>query len=298
MWGTVPSHDPGPATGLSEPPLIAVILTCHNRRAITVRCLKSLRAQFGAGIHFHLDLYLVDDGSSDGTTSSALAIFPNAQVIQGDGELYWAGGMALAEREAVRSRPDFLLWLNDDVELFEGALRSLLSSAFQFPRSIVVGATVDPSSGRVTYGARRRARTHPGRLTLVELRPFAQRGDSFNGNCVLVPLQIHDLVGPIDSGFSHSVADWDYGLRATALGIGIWQVPLAVGTCSDQRTVRPCKSPWQAWRTLQEPTGMPWGDQARYLHRHGPPYWPYLLIRDQLIGLIRLCRAARRMNLS
>lgn len=46
------------------PAEIAVLMTCHNRRALTVRCLESLAAQPGFTASA---LFLVDDGSSDGT---------------------------------------------------------------------------------------------------------------------------------------------------------------------------------------------------------------------------------------
>jgi len=45
---------------------VAVLLTCYNRKAQTIACLGSL---FEATIpeDLHLDIYLTDDGSTDGT---------------------------------------------------------------------------------------------------------------------------------------------------------------------------------------------------------------------------------------
>ncbi len=73
-------------------------------------------------------MYLVDDGSGDGTTPAVHAEFPEVRVIAGTGHLYWSGGMRVAQQAAVLSDPDYLLWLNDDVELEPEALATLLAT--------------------------------------------------------------------------------------------------------------------------------------------------------------------------
>ena len=69
--------------------------------------------------------------------------------------------MRLAFTRAVPARPDYLLWLNDDVVLDDDALERLLAThaalcAERQPLSLVVGATRDPQSGTTTYGGLRR----------------------------------------------------------------------------------------------------------------------------------------------
>lgn len=38
--------------------------------------------------------------------------------------------------------------------------------------------------------------------------------DSFNGNIVLIPLSVFNILGFNDNYFTHSFGDLDYGLRA------------------------------------------------------------------------------------
>ena len=55
---------------------------------------------------------------------------------------------------------------------------------------------------------------------------------TFNGNVVLVPKSVYRRVGGIERRFSHAYADFDYGLRARALGFQVVVSGNAVGTCA------------------------------------------------------------------
>src|SRR5439155_26563506 len=118
---------------------VTAILACHNRRALTMRALRSFFGQLVA-TPVELDAVLVDDGSCDGTAEAATAEWSRLRVIRGTGSLYWAGGMALAEREAINAAPAYLLWLNDDVELAPYALECLFQTACSAAPAIAVGA--------------------------------------------------------------------------------------------------------------------------------------------------------------
>ena len=74
-------------------------------------------------------------------------------VIRAPGNLYWAGGMALAERIALQGDPDYLLWLNDDVTLDKDALTVLFGGdeANKAGHGIVVGALRDRTTDLLTY---------------------------------------------------------------------------------------------------------------------------------------------------
>src|SRR6476620_8947755 len=94
---------------------VAVIMTVHNRREKTLACLRSVAASRSPSVDYQV--FIVDDGSTDGTSQAVQTEFPAASVIGADGDLYWAAGMALAESAAREHAWDVLLWLNDDVEL-------------------------------------------------------------------------------------------------------------------------------------------------------------------------------------
>jgi GT2 family glycosyltransferase len=261
---------------------VVAILTAYNRRELTLACLRSYFCQDVADSD--LSAVLVDDGSSDGTGDAVSAEFPAAEVISASGDLFWARGMATAEARAVRSDPDYLLWLNDDVRLYPDALRRLLAVAEAHSGCplLLAGAVCDPASGVTTYGGMRRRDWHPLRYALATPQGLPTTVDAVHGNVLLVPRETYRLVGGIDGGFAHSYADMDYSLRLRRHGGENVLIPGHVGTCAanDIMSVSLDPSlPFAArWRFLHGRKGRPLGSQVRYLRRHAGPWWPVFLL--------------------
>jgi GT2 family glycosyltransferase len=260
---------------------VCAVLTVHNRRHATLRCLASLHQGQLDGID--LTTIVVDDGSTDGTADAIREAFPGTRIIAGDGNLYWTGGMALAEATALSSTDaDFLLWVNDDVQVDDGGLRGLVdeAAAAALPR-IVVGSLVDPRSGNPTYGGFRRDRLRPMRFIRVEPAETAQPADAFNGSLVLVPRRVAEALGGVDTRYPHLLADLDYGLRARRMGVPIVVAGGVHGTCVDDHVQPPFERPGLKLREriaiLHQTPHMPWRARLRFLSRHGGPLWPVYL---------------------
>lgn len=205
---------------------IAALLTCHNRRDKTIMCLHALYNQQNFGEQYNIEVFLVDDGSTDGTSEAVREKFPEVKIIMGNGNLYWNRGMHLAWTEAAKQSFDFYIWLNDDTMLFPGALQDLLNCAqLTNEKSIICGTTRSALNGAVTYGGRSRTKG------LLKPNNQLQQCDYFNGNCVLVPDSVFKTVGNLDYMFSHSTGDWDYGMRAAKKGIKLFISFYYIGTC-------------------------------------------------------------------
>ena len=139
---------------------------------------------------------MVDDASTDGTAAAIRTEYPWVEVIDGSGALFWNRGMYVGFGAALQRPADYYLWLNDDTVLVADALQSLLQQSEQLRRAegtpvIVVGATAERSSGRVTYGGRvRRSRLRRFNFELVwdEKRPVPC--EAIEGNCVLIPREV------------------------------------------------------------------------------------------------------------
>src|SRR5690554_101285 len=107
---------------------IAVLLTCHNRREKSLACLKYL-FKATLPVNYAIEVFLVDDGSIDGTSQAINIEFPAVNIIKGSGDLFWNRGMHLAWDKAAKTGYPFYLWLNDDTILFETAISELLKSS-------------------------------------------------------------------------------------------------------------------------------------------------------------------------
>lgn len=204
---------------------MAVILTCYNRRDKTIKCLTNLfKSAVPDGLT--IEVFLVDDGSTDGTADGVKAFFPSVKIFQGDGNLFWNRGMHYAWSEAVKhDNYDYFFWLNDDTFLFPQSIETIINSYKASPLSTIVCASVSSETDeRITYGGFRHGK-------LLEPNGTTQECDYFNGNCVLVPARVYEKIGSVDSTFHHSLGDFDYGLRAGKMNIGIVTSPIFVATC-------------------------------------------------------------------
>jgi len=257
-------------------------MTCYNRKAMTLACLEALAAQI-LPVDVNVSVFLMDDGSTDGTSDAIRDRFPEATVLRGDGSLYWNGGMGVAFAEAARANFDFYLWLNDDTYLYPNALSTLLG-AYSFtkrlgPQSIIVGSVVDPATGKHSYGGvSRHSAWRPVRFVPVLPESLPRQCDCMNGNCVLIPAAVAERVGNLSCEFRHGIGDFDYGLRARKAGCFVWIAPGYVASCKPnprQGTWRDAKLPFmERWKKLLGPKGLPPREWFIFCLRHSGPLWP------------------------
>jgi GT2 family glycosyltransferase len=276
---------------------LAVLLTCFNRKQKTLESLGDLFSQT-LPAEIAMQVYLVDDGSTDGTAEAVSAAFPQVNVIRGSGNLFWNRGMYLAFAEAMQVGHDYYLWLNDDTCLYPNAISSLLITSKQLegqgkPNSIVVGSTCDPTDGTTTYGGVVRSSWwHPFHHRLLEPSQEPQACQTMNGNCVLIPQSVVKRVGNLDPAFTHYAGDYDYGLRAQKHGCPVWIAPGHIGTCGLSAPERlkqnsTLSTSHKHWEKVDHPKGIrtddidlhPFSEWKVFSQRHGGLLWPiYWLI--------------------
>jgi GT2 family glycosyltransferase len=253
-------------------------MTCYNRRDTTLACLEALNQQ-----DVNFDVYLVDDGSSDGTSEAVRIYYPAVRILEGDGNLFWVGGMRMAFAEAFKGSYDYYLWLNDDTILEPKALSNLINIHHELTKhghshSIIVGSTRDPLTGKPTYGGAVQSKHwYSNKFEFVEPGKTPQECDTLYGNCVLIPHSVAEKVGNIDAAFIHSLGDLDYGLRARKLGCSVWAAPGYVGTCSKNSV----SGSWadtnlplfERLKKVFQIKGFPIRAWTVFVKRHSGPFW-------------------------
>jgi len=264
-------------------PSVAVLITCHNRSKKTLLCLESLFAN-KIKKSTKISVFLVDDGSKDGTSSKVKKKYPGVNLIQGSGDLYWNGGMRIAFDKAMSIGFDSYLWLNDDCLLFNTTLEKILKTWAQLKKEtkkdvIVGGSTLDPVTQKISYG---------GELRVSKWRPLEfrhilptnkpQKCDVINGNFVLIPHSISKKLGNLDSDFVHSMGDIDYALRAKKIGIETYITPGFIGFCQ----VNPIHDNFknkglkriQRFRMILDKKALPLKAWMKMTRRHCGFFWP------------------------
>ena len=243
---------------------IAALLTVHNRKEKTMECLTNLFRQ-DLCEDVKLDIYLTDDGSTDGTAEAIKEHFPSVIVVHGDGTLFWNRGMYVAWKEAAKKQYDFYLWLNDDTFLYSGALSKLMEASIcKKNKAIIVGVTQNLIHTQATYGGLLK----DGRIAPVD--GHLHRIHHFNGNIVLIPNDVFNVLGNLDWYFTHGKGDFDYGLRANEKGIEMFQVGHYIGECDRHLTIDKWCNPQvpfiERWKAMWRPNGMP-PHETYYLER-------------------------------
>jgi GT2 family glycosyltransferase len=276
---------------------LAAIATAFNRRETTLLSLAHLLSQEGNS-NLSLTVFLVDDGSTDGTADAVKRQFPHVRLLLGSGSLYWNGGMRFAFASAMQEDFDAYIWFNDDSNLYPDALTRLVACAEQQLNdgkgAIVTGSMQSPATRQRTYGGWKK-HTRGIRLTLEAVTPDPRRPlacDTINGNFTLITRSVALALGNLDEAFTHQLGDLDYGLRAKAAGFDVVVAPGFFGECSDNSPRKTWRdqtlSLGDRWRHLQSPKGAPPKEWILYTRRHYGWRWPLYALSPYVRTLLGL----------
>ncbi|MDU7947257.1 MAG: glycosyltransferase family 2 protein [Clostridium sp.] len=268
---------------------IAVIITCHNRKEKTEKCIKSI--VFNSNYSF--DFYITDDKSNDGTFKMLNDISDKLNlriyIEKGDGNLFWCKGMKKSFDKAIDKGYDLYLWVNDDVEFYENFIDKLLQVYHERKNEdgvIVVGSFRDKYTGEFTYGGVKSIGKEKLKYSFIQPIDRIQECDTMNGNCVMIDSFTVNKIGSLDGEYEHGMGDFDYGYRATESGGNIYIAPGYVGTCSRNEikdTWKDCNlSLKRRLELVKSPTGLPLKSWKKYSRRFGGKLWVIKFIKPYI----------------
>ena len=264
---------------------IAIIMTAFNRKAKTLESLRKLFFSKTEGIGF--TVYLTDDGSKDGTSEEVGKLFPQVVLSQGNGSLFWAGGMNLSWKRAVADGGyNGYLWLNDDTVIKNNLWPELLA-ADEYCKSeygkggIYVGSTLDTEGKNLTYGGSVLSSCWRGVFSKLPPDGTFRECDIANGNITYISDDVVKKIGCFYPGYIHG-ADYDYTYWAHGEGFPVLLLRDYVGFCDNDhkplREILLSKSLKERIKYLYAPNGMQLPTALLFQKRFFPHYMPLLFI--------------------
>jgi len=209
-------------------PMIGALIVTWNRREDVLECIGSvLHSSYP-----RLAVYVVDNGSSDGSSRAVAEIYPEAKVIRSEENLGFAGGSNLGLTRTLEDGMEAVFLLNDDVVVAEDTLDLLEASglgdstvgavapkvlAYSAPNTIwSAGGLIDPRGVAVQryYGE-----TDRGQADEVSEIDYAV------GCAMLVKSDVIRQVGLMDPRYFMYYEEADWCRRIRGAGYRILYVP-------------------------------------------------------------------------
>jgi GT2 family glycosyltransferase len=197
---------------------VYILIPVHNRRGITLTCLQHL-ADLGAIDRYHI--VIIDDGSTDGTGDAIKQQYPTITLLQGNGNLWWTGGIHAGMKYAFNQDAAYFLWMNDDTLPLPGTLEHLVTTCQNAPNLITTAQCYEDESLQTpTYGGQRKWGFSVGLIqtAIGEIKPC----DCMSGNLVCFPRSVIDTIGyPEKHLMPHYTADIVYTWEAKKAGFDL-----------------------------------------------------------------------------
>ena len=212
-----------------------VVIVAYRSRDLVRRCLQSLH-EHSPAVPMHV--FVVDNASNDGTAELVRRDFPTVDLETSTRNL----GFSAANNRAIRrGSGDYVLALNPDTSITEGALDALLALMERHPEVGICGCRLVQENGEFDHAARRAFPTIVGALGhfsgvgrrterggLAQYRaPDVEGGpvDAVNGAFMLMRRRALEEVGLFDEGFWMYMEDLDLCYRFKQAGWTTWYEP-------------------------------------------------------------------------
>lgn len=203
---------------------IWVVIPVHGRIGLTRECLNSLRNQTVSGFN----VLVVDDGSPDQTRSVLRSDYPEVEVLETDGGLWWSGAMNLGVQYALQHGAGYILSVNNDTVLAREFVAAMASAAAQHPHGLMGSLMRNRATGQIVYaGERINWFTAGGQQLANSLNQEGLSGlvrvTHCPGRGLWIPVPVFEEVGCFDAeAFPQTLADYDFSMRAGSSGYSLY----------------------------------------------------------------------------
>ena len=120
----MPNPEPGAAPGARRPTVLAIVLNYDGREMTLATVARLLALDYP-----RLGILVVDNGSSDGSDAAVGEAFPTVRRLRTAVNLGISGGLNLGFRVGLEEGWDYLMPMNNDIEVAPDLLRASASTA-------------------------------------------------------------------------------------------------------------------------------------------------------------------------
>lgn len=266
---------------------VAIIIPVFNRLNDTISCLKSLR-KINYKSH---KIFIIDDGSYDGTKKYIKRKFDEVSVIRGDGNLWYSGSINIGFKKVLEKDFDFVLLLNNDNVVDPNFLTHLVQSTSYFDNRTIICSLVkyNFTNNSFRFGGGKIVKSigisFP--YSKNKIQSLIKKGYPYNTDyaggmgIILRKLQVLEL-GFLDEKHFPMCGDGEYWLRATRKkGFKLVINPKAIVYGSTgQGNIRETDSIKQLFRSL---VNIRSGQNFKYKLINYYRYYPKLLLPYYMI---------------
>lgn len=225
---------------------LSIIIVNWNTRELLRDCLASIFATAGDVSGRMIEVFVVDNNSSDGSTEMVREQFPQVRLIENQEN----AGFAVANNQVFPlCSADYVLLLNPDTRVLGDALSVLLTFMKEHPDTGAIGPKIVHPEMRLrvlSCGYQPTVRTIFNQyFFLSSLFPTSRafRGTNLiigvhdsqvepvewlSGACLLVRKQVIEQVGPLSEEWFMYAEDMEWCHRIAASGWKLYHVPTAV----------------------------------------------------------------------
>ncbi len=202
--------------------MIFILIPILNRKELTLACLASFAKQ----TYKEHAVVVIDDGSTDGSGEAIRQAHPSTIIIRGDGSWWWTKSINEGLRYALpkTKRGDFILFMNNDVELGSDYLEKLVGASVSHERALVGSLVKNLYTMRIQDAG---VRADWNRFAFVKMgfdekKRLNENVDALAGRGMLVPVEVFEKTGLLSAkALPHYAADYDFSMRAKRHGFTI-----------------------------------------------------------------------------
>jgi GT2 family glycosyltransferase len=208
--------------------LVSIVIVSLNGEKRLRGCLRSVFASRWA----ELEVIVVDNGSTDGTSEVVREGFPEAMLLRTERNRGFAGGNNVGLK---RARGEWIILLNDDTEVEPGWIEALMEAARAYPKAGILGC-------KLLYPDRKTIQHCGGIVQANALTNHIGYGEEDRGQydriaevsyvtgaAIAIRRDVIERIGYLDAGyFPIYFEEIDYCWRARRAGYACLFVPGAV----------------------------------------------------------------------